>query len=339
LEPQPCGTLYTAPLALTANTTVKAKAWHPDYTESGVATAVYTVKLAPPAFAPAAGTYPRGQVVTLTAAPTSTIRYTLNGADPAPSDPALSSGGSVPLLPPWAPSAEMTLKARAYATTNETSDVATVAYTLTVPAAAPPVFDPPAGTYTEPQTVAIATSTADATIRYTVDGSEPNSRSPIYGEPIGIAAPTVLKARAFKMNLGPSATAAASYLIDTGTVALPVFSPAGGWYATAQTVTVSSATPGAVVRYTINGPDPTENDPVLDGGSLVVDQTLRLKVRAFKDGLPPSPVRSEVYWVTGAVATRWDHSLALKTDGTLLAWGQNSQGQLGDGSLEPRPAP
>ena len=32
------------------------------------------------------------------------------------------------------------------------------------------------------------------------------------------------------------------------------------------------------------------------------------------------------------IATGWDHSLALKIDGRVLAWGYNSEGQLGDGS-------
>jgi alpha-tubulin suppressor-like RCC1 family protein len=40
-----------------------------------------------------------------------------------------------------------------------------------------------------------------------------------------------------------------------------------------------------------------------------------------------------------AIAAGMDHSLALKSDGTVLAWGGNSSGQLGDGTTSPRPSP
>jgi alpha-tubulin suppressor-like RCC1 family protein len=40
-----------------------------------------------------------------------------------------------------------------------------------------------------------------------------------------------------------------------------------------------------------------------------------------------------------AIASGQDHSLALKTDGALWAWGQNSDGQLGDGTLTSRATP
>ncbi len=40
-----------------------------------------------------------------------------------------------------------------------------------------------------------------------------------------------------------------------------------------------------------------------------------------------------------SIASGGDHSLALKSDGTVLAWGNNSLGQLGDGTVLPRIAP
>jgi alpha-tubulin suppressor-like RCC1 family protein len=40
-----------------------------------------------------------------------------------------------------------------------------------------------------------------------------------------------------------------------------------------------------------------------------------------------------------AIAGGSQHSLALKSDGSVLAWGANFQGQLGDGTFTPRPGP
>jgi RHS repeat-associated protein len=40
-----------------------------------------------------------------------------------------------------------------------------------------------------------------------------------------------------------------------------------------------------------------------------------------------------------AVAAGWDHAVALKTDGTVLAWGSNASGQLGDNSTSDSSTP
>jgi alpha-tubulin suppressor-like RCC1 family protein len=39
------------------------------------------------------------------------------------------------------------------------------------------------------------------------------------------------------------------------------------------------------------------------------------------------------------VASSWDHTLAVASDGTVWAWGYNASGQLGDGTTDPHPAP
>lgn len=77
----------------------------------------------------------------------------------------------------------------------------------------------------------------------------------------------------------------------------PSMSPPGGGYATAQTVTLSSATGGAVIEYQIvalgaaaGGSWTTYSGPV----SVPLDRSLI--ARASKSGLPDSPTFTESYW-------------------------------------------
>ena len=39
------------------------------------------------------------------------------------------------------------------------------------------------------------------------------------------------------------------------------------------------------------------------------------------------------------ISTGWLHSLAIKSDGTVWAWGDNRFGQLGDGTYKDREKP
>jgi len=78
--------------------------------------------------------------------------------------------------------------------------------------AASPTFDPPAGVYAQAISVTLSTTTAGATIRYTVDGTEPSATSTLYNNPIPVSVNTTIKAKAFATGMDPSYTATASYL-------------------------------------------------------------------------------------------------------------------------------
>ena len=64
-----------------------------------------------------------------------------------------------------------------------------------------------------------------------------------------------------------------------------------------------------------------------------------LKVRAWASGLTASAVRRADFMITGAIAAGRVHSVALKADGAVYAWGTNAQGQLGDGTTTQRLTP
>ena len=81
-------------------------------------------------------------------------------------------------------------------------------------------------------------------------------------------------------------------------VATPVVTPDGGQFWPHVDVTVTCATPGAVMRYTVNSfQDPTESDPVLASGTTLRLSTnpSRIRVRAWKDGMPSSPVKESYF--------------------------------------------
>ena len=84
------------------------------------------------------------------------------------------------------------------------------------PVAATPTFTPLGGTYNEPQTVTIACTTEDATIHYTMDGTDPTESSPIYSSPLFITETTTVKAMAVKDGYENSAIATAVYVIQAG---------------------------------------------------------------------------------------------------------------------------
>jgi len=80
---------------------------------------------------------------------------------------------------------------------------------------ATPTFSPTGGTYFETQSVSIACTTEDATIRYTTDGSEPTESSAVYSAPISVSTTTTLKAKGFKSGYNASSVASATYTFPT----------------------------------------------------------------------------------------------------------------------------
>ena len=116
---------------------------------------------------------------------------------------------------------------------------------------ATPTFTPEAGTYYEAQEVAIACTTADATIYYTTDGSDPDENSTVYTAPIAVDASMTIKAIAMKEGYENSNIATAEYTIILG--AVTIFSQdwegdMNGW----TFVTVEGIKPWTIASYSGN---------------------------------------------------------------------------------------
>ena len=86
------------------------------------------------------------------------------------------------------------------------------------------------------------------------------------------------------------------------TVATPTFNPAGGTYTEPQQVTISCATEGATICYTIDGTEPNENSAQFTAGvPLNISETTTVKAKAYKSGHNPSSTATATYNFPSAI--------------------------------------
>jgi len=204
-----------------------------------------------------------------------------------------------------------------------------VNYALSSPPVAGPVFNPPGGVYTAVQTVTLSTTTAGASIRYTTDGSMPSESSGVlYSGPIAVSSNTTIKAMAYASGMTDSAVGSASYTVSAQ-VAGPVFNPAGGAYTAAQTVTLSTTTAGASMRYSSDGSTPSESSGVLYSGPIAVSSNTTIKAMAYASGMTDSAVSSAAYSISGGGGgpawynSAWSSRKAVTIDHTKVVGGAN----------------
>jgi hypothetical protein len=81
-----------------------------------------------------------------------------------------------------------------------------------------------------------------------------------------------------------------------GITATPVASVSGGSYGTAQTLTLTCDTEGAVIRYTTDGTTPTQSSSAYSG-AIDISKTSMVRMKAFNDGYLDSTVRTETYLI------------------------------------------
>lgn len=90
----------------------------------------------------------------------------------------------------------------------------------TVTAAARPTFSPAPGSYSGQTSVTLTSTTPDAVIRYTLNGTTPTTGSEVYTAPILVTASTQINAAAFATGYSTSAVATGSYTITSQVQAL-----------------------------------------------------------------------------------------------------------------------
>ena len=75
---------------------------------------------------------------------------------------------------------------------------------------------------------------------------------------------------------------ASTAVVRATTVAAPAFSPAAGTFTNAQTVTISSTTSGASIRYTTSGTAPTSTSGTVYSSPVSIGATAKLWSEPFK---------------------------------------------------------
>ncbi len=170
-----------------------------------------------------------------------------------------------------------------------------------------PVFSPAAGAYNLNQEITISCAVTDAIIRYTLNGSEPTTETFQYSNPLSLSSliPTnassiTIKAKAYKTGNSPSPTVTAVYsAIYASTVAAPTIFPHFGSLLTTSQVYMECITPGAAIRYTTDGSEPTVFSTLYEGMfSLTQTGAVTVKARAFKYHLNPSEIISADFSVS-----------------------------------------
>ena len=135
----------------------------------------------------------------------------------------------------------------------------------------------------------------------------------------------------------------------------PSIAPAGGTFTGSTTVQLSTFTPGAEIRYTLDGSEPSATSD-LYASALVVDRTTTVKARAFAAGYLDSAtatatfVRAEESPVVtaaqaGGLALWWraDAGIATNAGGWVTRWndqsGSGNDGWQTNGALTPALVP
>ena len=280
---------YTGPISVGATETLSALAAAPNYTNSAVTTAVYTIAgpTAAPTFSIPGGTYTGSQSVQiLDATSGATIHFTVDGTTP--------SVASTNYTGPITVNKSETLQAMATSNNATASAVTSATYTIVSPTAQP-TFSLPAGGYGDAQTVRISDATAGATIYFTVDGTTPTEVSVKYTGPITVSKSETVSAIAMASKLAPSAVTTANYTI-AGTIAKPTFSIPSGNYAGPQTVTISEATAGTTIYFTTSGKTPTASSIKYEG-PFTVRKSMTVQAIAVGGQQASSPVATANYTI------------------------------------------
>ena len=139
---------------------------------------------------------------------------------------------------------------------------------------------------TGPFDLTLKTTIPHSELRYTLDGTDVTSTSPLYTGSVNRTVNTTVKARTFYEGVANSEQAVVSFVIQSNVLNAPEISPNGGSFNDSVNVCLT-ITPGAEVRYSIDGSDVTTNSK-LYSACFSLNTSATVKAKAFKAGLTDS---------------------------------------------------
>lgn len=313
------GTVYTGPVSVSATTTLKAIAYQSGWDDSAVNSALFTiaapstitlvqpVKICPNTNTCSFNTTPgtgnqvvvliavegfpttisasdnQGDIYTAFPVATGTYRSTLKGfitgavaASGTFTVTSTDNGGFRSLVMYEYSGLSTTFDGSAYRANAQASGVNGTCGTLTT---------------TNPSDLIVAAVTSNVTNTptngfsspFTLDAVIHNSRAAILSGHYVASAPTSGLLTNFtwgpNYNVGDYGCLQVGIQASPQAAATPAFSPAAGTYPSAQTVNIST-TPGATIRYTIDGSTPTSTTGSIYGGPIAVNSSLTIKAIA-----------------------------------------------------------
>ncbi|MCL2164697.1 MAG: chitobiase/beta-hexosaminidase C-terminal domain-containing protein [Oscillospiraceae bacterium] len=244
-------------------------------------------RVATPRVSPAPNNLLAGAIVALSCETSGAIiHYTTDGSKPTEISPVY--------LAPFTINISTFIKAKAFLDGMTASDTAEFAFGI-IETVSTSTASIASGTVRDGTRVALQNATSGATIRYTLDGSEPNENSHIYSAPIPISTSTTIRAKAFMRNMLPSNTATFTYQVKVSDpIAIP--SPNATTILSGTPIRLISATFGddVVIRYTADGSEPTDDSPVFMD-VMPIYEPATIKAKAFKNSWIASDTMAFAY--------------------------------------------
>ena len=243
-----------------------------------------------PTFSAAAGVINSNTVVVTCVTTNAAIHFTTNGIDPAISDPAVASGGSIPV------NSGITNKIRAFRSDLTPSVVVSAVYTLQT---GTPGFTPAAGFITNNTVVSLGDVTPGTAIYFTTNGTTPTTNSPLYTGPLTLSGPVTVEALGVAGGYSNSLIGVASYY--AAQVAEPAFTPYYGPITNGTLISISCATPGALIYYTLDGSAPSHYS-FFYSGPFAINGGVTVSAFAMESGYVSSLIQ-RVFYALAPAAT------------------------------------
>jgi hypothetical protein len=225
------------------------------------------------------------------------IMFTTDG-----SDPGTGSSGSLTYAGPFDVYESLIVRAIATVPGYLASDIAALQVSCMPPPPAPS-FVPTEGQYDCPFEVTIVDSHPDAIIHYTINGAAPQVSAPVYNNALTVGATTTIRAIATvagSSGVLSSAETVARYTCSPpkplAAPLAPEVRPDSGRLDCPVDISMADGTPGAEIRYTTDGTEPSLLTSRYTGPFSINDEG-RVRAKAYLPGTsaPASAVTERSY--------------------------------------------